>query len=101
MSYSASALGAGVVSAREHVNDWNAMVRPTVKAGQLTHLWRARRRHAHVDAVLAETPEAWTVQYLRNDKPLVTMEFTDERTARHHARTKLRELQLAGWMEHW
>ena len=77
------------------------MLRRIVKAGLATHLWRARRRHTHVDAFLAETSVAWTLQYLRNDKPLLTMEFTNERTARHHARAKLRELQLAGWIEHW
>ena len=64
-------------------------------------LWRVRRRHTHIDAVLEREAGRWAVAFLRNDRPLVTLEFADERAARSHARARLRELQIAGWTEHW
>ena len=43
----------------------------------------------------------WELTFLRNDRPLVTLEFASERAARSRARARLRELQIAGWTEHW
>jgi len=64
-------------------------------------LWRARRRHLHIDAVLERRRGQWTVTFSRNDRPLAAIDFPDERTARLEARARLRELELAGWIDHW
>ena len=64
-------------------------------------LWRARRRHVHIDADLSRVGRLWTLTFLRNDRPLARIEFASEQAARGTARAKLRELQIAGWTEHW
>jgi hypothetical protein len=64
-------------------------------------LWRARRRHAHIDAVLARHSRRWILTFLKNDRALVSFEFGTAREARTRARARLTELQLAGWTEHW
>lgn len=64
-------------------------------------LWRARRRHVHIDAELHRSAGRCTLLFLRNDRPLAALDCADERTARSQARAKLRELELAGWIDHW
>jgi len=64
-------------------------------------LWRARRRHVHIDADLSRDGRRWALTFLRNDRPLARIDFASEKAARAVARAKLRELQIAGWTEHW
>jgi hypothetical protein len=64
-------------------------------------LWRARRRHVHIDADLGRNGRQWTLTFLRNDRPLARIDFASEKAARAVAHAKLRELQIAGWTEHW
>jgi hypothetical protein len=65
------------------------------------HLWRIRRRGVHIDADLRRASRGWTLTFLRNDRPLVSFDCADEHAARAQARAMLRELQVAGWVEHW
>ena len=64
-------------------------------------LWRARRRHNHLDATLLRRRGAWMVAYSRDGRALVAREFADEGSAREDAAGRLRELQRAGWVVHW
>lgn len=64
-------------------------------------LWRVRKRHDHIDALLRETPKGWRLQFGRNDRPLVVWEFPTEGEARREAERKLKELERAGWTSHW
>jgi hypothetical protein len=70
-------------------------------AAQKLRLWRARRRHHHIDAVLAPSGPRWTLEYLRDDRSMVARDFSDEREARDDAAARLTDLQRAGWVVHW
>lgn len=67
----------------------------------LLRLWRARRRHAHIDATLRECHNGWEVSYSRDDRLLVSRHFETEADARADADARFRELQRAGWIDHW
>ena len=64
-------------------------------------LWRARRRHDHIDAVLRRDGRDWLLQFLHNDRSLLTWPYPDEASARAEAAARLRALQRAGWTVHW
>jgi len=64
-------------------------------------LWRARRRHAHIDAILERGHQSCVLKFLRNDRLLAALDFPNEPVARTAARARLRELERAGWVEHW
>ena len=64
-------------------------------------LWRARRRHVHIDAILERGRRAWVLRFLRNDRLLAALDYPDERAARSAARARLRQLEVAGWTDHW
>jgi hypothetical protein len=64
-------------------------------------LWRVRKRHNHIDAVLHDTPLGWQLEFSRNDRQMVAWSFDDEQAARREADRHLRELQRAGWTVHW
>jgi hypothetical protein len=68
---------------------------------EFERLWRVRRRHAHIDALLRPRGGAWDLRFTRNDRVLITQEFADREAARAAAETRLRELQRAGWTAHW
>jgi hypothetical protein len=74
------------------------MVEP---AREFERLWRVRRRHAHIDALLRARGGAWDLRFTRNDRVLMTQEFADRAAAYAAAETRLRELQRAGWNTHW
>lgn len=67
----------------------------------LRRLWRARRRHAHIDAMLRQRADGLEVSYSRDDRPLMSRLFETEEEARADAITRFRELQRAGWIDHW
>jgi hypothetical protein len=64
-------------------------------------LWRVRRRHDHIDAELGEDAGAWRLEFLRNDRRLLTWRFADRPAAEAEADRRLRDLQRAGWTLHW
>ena len=64
-------------------------------------LWRARRRHLHIDAMLEPSRHSCTLIFLRNDRPLAALDYPNERAARSAGRARLRQLEMAGWVEHW
>jgi hypothetical protein len=69
--------------------------------GNGLRLWRARRRHDHIDAVLRRSDNAWVLEFSRNDRLMVTRRFARQASARAEARTRLNELMRAGWIDHW
>lgn len=64
-------------------------------------LWRARRRHDHVDAVLRRDGAVWLLQFLHNDRSLLSWSYPDAEPARAEATLRLKALQRAGWNVHW
>jgi hypothetical protein len=74
---------------------------PTTADAHATRLWRARRRHDHVDAVVAEAAGQWTLQFLLNDRLIVSWPFPTRDDAAAEADARLRDLQRAGWNTHW
>jgi hypothetical protein len=77
------------------MGDWADTARP------VTRLWRVRRRRDHIDALLGGASGAWDLQFLRNDRRLVTWRFDTRDAARAEADARLRELERAGWTSHW
>jgi len=68
---------------------------------EFERLWRVRRRHAHIDALLRRRENGWDLRFTRNDRVLITQEFPDRDAASAAADVRLRELQRAGWTTHW
>jgi hypothetical protein len=66
-----------------------------------SRLWRARRRHDRIDAVLRRHGRWWELQYLHNDRLLLTRRFEASDGASAEAASRLRELRRAGWTDHW
>ena len=67
----------------------------------MIRLWRARRRHDHVDAVLDRAGSGWELRFLWNDKPMIARRYRQAKAARTEAASKLRELERNGWISHW
>jgi len=70
-------------------------------AQEFGRLWRVRRRHDHIDALLRQRGEICDLRFTRNDRVLITQQFPDRDAARAAAEACLRELQRAGWNTHW
>jgi len=75
-------------------------------------LWRVRRRHDHIDAVLShgssnfevrtsKSDRPWTLEFLRNDRPFLAWRYNDREEAVAEAGARLQELLRAGWTSHW
>jgi len=64
-------------------------------------LWRVRRRGQWIDAVLQPGASGWSLQFTRNGRTMVTLQFPDREDATAEAKARLREFQRAGWTEHW
>ena len=64
-------------------------------------LWRARRRHQALDAVLAPSGVEYELRYVLNRRLLLRRTYASDDAAREAADAKLRELQRAGWNVHW
>ena len=70
--------------------------------GDLTdRLWRLRRRHDHIDAVLRPDGTGWELQFLRNNRVLLRRRYPTRELAHAEAAGRLRDLQRAGWNTHW
>ena len=66
-----------------------------------TRLWRARRRHDHLDAMLAERVGRWVLQFILNDRVIVSWPFAGRDDGTAEAAKRLQELQRAGWTVLW
>jgi hypothetical protein len=64
-------------------------------------LWRARRRHDRIDAILKRSGRSWAVEFVRNDRPMLTRLCASRASARACAHAHLAELLRAGWTDHW
>jgi hypothetical protein len=64
-------------------------------------LWRARRRHDRIDAVMSSIGTTWILEYWRNDRLMVTRRYDREAKARSEAEARLAELLRVGWIDHW
>jgi hypothetical protein len=73
----------------------------TEPAQEFERIWRVRRRHAHIDALLRPRGRTWELRFTRNDRVLITQEFSEREAACDAADVRLRELQRAGWNMHW
>jgi hypothetical protein len=67
----------------------------------LERLWRVRRRHDHLDAVLSAQGSCWELRFFRNDRLMLARCHERRETACVEADERLRELQRAGWNTHW
>lgn len=64
-------------------------------------LWRARKDHTWIDALLTDIDEAVEVQFFLDGALLVKRAFPTRAIAAADAERTLRELQRAGWNTHW
>jgi hypothetical protein len=64
-------------------------------------IWRARRRHHHIDAVVRPQDTSCELQFFHDDRLIVTWPFNNRADALEEAATRLKELQRAGWNVHW
>jgi hypothetical protein len=64
-------------------------------------LWRARRRHDRLDAVLERSGGSWVLQFLHNDRPFLSRRYRRRDLAAAEAEARLKDLQQAGWHTHW
>jgi hypothetical protein len=71
--------------------------------GDAERLWRVRKQHRHIDAVLLTLADAPGVElrYFRDDRLLFARRWPGREPALAEADTKLKELQRAGWNTHW
>jgi len=64
-------------------------------------LWRMRRRHDQIDAVLRPTGQGWELTYSRNQRPMLVWRYASRDDAVADADARRRELERAGWTAHW
>lgn len=64
-------------------------------------LWRARRRHDSIDALLRDSEAGCVLEFRRNGRRLMTWRFGTHDEASAEAMRRLRDLQRAGWNTHW
>jgi hypothetical protein len=64
-------------------------------------LWRARRRHAYIDALVRDAESGVVLEFRRNGRPLMTWSFATREAATAEAATRLRDLERVGWNTHW
>lgn len=66
-----------------------------------TRLWRVRRRGEWIDATLGQSRDKWRVTFTHKGRLLADWEYDTRSRALEAARARLRELERAGWTEHW
>jgi hypothetical protein len=75
-------------------------------------LWRVRRRHDHLDAMLerrssnfevrgSASAAVWELTFRRNDAPFLMWRYPDRESAIVEADARLQGLLRAGWTSHW
>ena len=67
----------------------------------MTSLWRLRKRNHCVDAQLEETSRRVKLRFAYDGRAVFAREWRTRRSALAHASKKRRELERAGWVEHW
>lgn len=67
----------------------------------MTSLWRLRKRNHRVDAQLEESPRRVELRFVYDGRPVFAREWRTRRSALAQASKKRRELERAGWVEHW
>jgi len=74
----------------------------TAPAPVATRIWRARRRHHHLDAELRPAAGGtWDLVFRYDDRVIVAWPFGDRERAVADAARRLADLQRAGWTVHW
>jgi hypothetical protein len=64
-------------------------------------LWRARKRHDAIDAILHGGDADAEIEFRLNGRTLMRRRYASAAAAREAADVQLRELQRVGWNEHW
>jgi hypothetical protein len=72
-----------------------------LRCGDVQRLWRLRRRHDHIDALVGRRGASWELSFVRNDRVLVTRSYPTRDAAHADAAGRRRELERAGWNTHW
>jgi hypothetical protein len=68
----------------------------------MTSLWRLRKRNHRVDAHLADTGSGRVeIRFDYDGRPVFVRQWRTRRSALAHALKKRRELERAGWVDHW
>jgi len=67
----------------------------------MSRLWRVRRRHDHIDAMLTMVGARWQLEFARNDRPFLAWRYDGRAEAVAEADARLQELLRAGWNTHW
>ncbi len=68
----------------------------------MTALWRLRKRNHRVDAELEQSgANRVELRFVYDGRPVFAREWRTRRSALAHASQKRRELERAGWVEHW
>jgi hypothetical protein len=67
----------------------------------ITRLWRARKRHDAIDALLRVDAAGAELEFRLNARVLLRRRYDTAALARDGADARLRELQRAGWNVHW
>jgi hypothetical protein len=64
-------------------------------------IWRARRRHDHLDAAVEPDSDGWRLVFFHNDRRMLEWRFATREGAAAEAEARLGELLRAGWVVHW
>ena len=67
----------------------------------MVRLWRLRKLHDQVDAILVDHDDGVELQFRLNGVPTNARRFGDRDAARSVAAEKRLELERGGWMAHW
>ena len=69
---------------------------------EVRRLWRLRKRHHHVDADLRrEGTLGVELRFVYDGRPVFIRRWKTARSALARAAEKRRELERAGWVDHW
>jgi hypothetical protein len=88
-----------------HTMTSTSRAQPAVRRSALSRLgervWRLRKLHQHVDAVLQHDAAGVDLGYFYNGKLAYTRRLTTRDQAMREAHEKRAELEREGWTAHW
>jgi hypothetical protein len=64
-------------------------------------LWRIRKKHAWLEALVASGPDTVELSFRLDGEPIFSRCFATRALAVADADRRLRDLQRAGWTTHW
>jgi len=64
-------------------------------------VWRVRKNHTSIDAILTDRDGGVEIQYFFGGEPVVSQRWPTRQLALTDAAARLRDLQRAGWTTHW